>query len=186
MQLHPASERISREPRLSAREPYGLQGTHNVRCFPLARNGMENLNQLMDPRKQELLEARFLGTRGFAGLGPPGNTVFNPQASNQDSNLSSTSVGSQPSDSELQQVMRTPPQERKRKRQSATANAKESSQEPTPKRNIQLSNCNSSQQPGQQQVQQASQVQQQQQQQQPDKKISEYFIKNQAQNSPGR
>ncbi|XP_022696465.1 serine/threonine-protein kinase tousled-like 2 isoform X3 [Varroa jacobsoni] len=159
---------------------------------------MENLNQLMDPRKQELLEARFLGARGFAGLGPPGNAGFNPQASNQDSNLSSTSVGSQPSDGELQQVMRTPPQERKRKRQTTTSasgnNAKESSQEPTPKRNLQLTNTNSSQQSSQQQnSQQQTTAQQQpppqqqlQQQQQSDKKISEYFMKNQAQHSPGR
>ncbi|XP_003745176.1 serine/threonine-protein kinase tousled-like 2 [Galendromus occidentalis] len=59
---------------------------------------MDNLNPLLNPRKQELLEARFLGTR-FPSL--PGNASFNPQTSNQDSNLSSTSVGSQPSDGEV-------------------------------------------------------------------------------------
>ena len=130
---------------------------------------MDNLNPLMDPRKQELLEARFLGSRGFPSLAT-GHASFNPQTSNQDSNLSSTSVGSQPSDGEVQ-VMRTPPQERKRKRKDPPQ------QDPTPKRNLQL--ANSSNNP-------AAQSQPIQAQQQDNKKISEYFMKNQAQHSPGR
>src|SRR5687768_3253972 len=148
---------------------------------------MENLNQLMDPRKQELLEARFLGSRGFSGLSA--HSSFNttphvasphqlsnpPSMANQDSNLSSTSVGSQPSDGELQ-VLRTPPQERKRKR-------KENNQEPTPKRNLQANNSNSSQ-PDRESSRDA--VRPPAQGQDAAKKISEYFMKGQAQHSPGR
>ncbi|EEC01178.1 conserved hypothetical protein [Ixodes scapularis] len=59
---------------------------------------MDNIHSL-DPRKQELLEARFLGNRLLAHVSSSGSS--NNTNHNQDSNMSNASLGSQHSDKEL-------------------------------------------------------------------------------------
>lgn len=90
-------------------------------------NRMENL-QSLDPRKQELLEARILGNRGQPPMtmpnNVPGGIVTNPtnpsRSHSQDSNISNASFSSSYSDKEPdtpeKQALRTAGSERKRKR----------------------------------------------------------------------
>lgn len=95
---------------------------------------MENL-QTLDPRKQELLEARILGNRSQPPVSthsiPGSNNASANQSQSQDSNMSNASFSSSHSDKDPEtpekQVPRTPTgSERKRKRKEDSGGGKAS------------------------------------------------------------